>query len=55
MSVRGASGDAQMAFEDCGIGFQDARWRVLHDRSAFQYHNPVREPQNLLCVMFDDD
>src|ERR1700761_4985309 len=52
--VRGA-GDAEIAFEHRGIGFQIGARRVVHDRAAFQYHNAVGKPENLLGILLDDD
>ena len=40
---RGA-GDAEKAFKYRGIGFQGGTCRVVDDRAALQYHNPIGEP-----------
>src|SRR5262252_360369 len=51
----GRARDAKVALEHRGVGFQRATFRIMGDRTAFQYHNAVGEPQNLLRVLFHDD
>src|ERR1700676_3720583 len=51
---RGAR-DAEEALQHRGIGLQGGTRRVMDDRAALQYHNAVGQPQNLLCVLLDDD
>src|SRR5690348_7094853 len=46
---------AKVALEHRGIGLQRAAVRVVGDRAAFQYHNAVGKPQNLLRILLDDD
>src|SRR5689334_315924 len=53
--VRGGAGNAEIAFEHRGIGLQRVAWRIMHDRAAFQYHNPIGQPQNLSRILLDDD
>jgi hypothetical protein len=53
--VRGGAGDAEIAFEHRRIGFQRVARRIMHDRAAFQYHNPIGQPQNLLRILLDDN
>ena len=42
--MRGGAGDAKIAFEHRGIGLQRVACRIMHDRAAFQYHNPIGQP-----------
>src|SRR5262245_22260816 len=53
--VRGGAGDAEIAFEHGGIGLQRVACGIMHDCAAFQYHNPIGQPQNLLRILLDDD
>src|SRR6201991_1449612 len=49
------TGDAKVAFEHRGIGLQRAAIRIMNDRAAFQYHNAIGQPQNLLGILLDDN
>src|ERR1700732_4149441 len=53
--VRRGSGNAEIALKRGGIGFQGAACRIMHDRAALQYYNAVGQPQNLLCILLDND
>src|SRR5579862_2277168 len=55
ISVCGGAGHAEMALQHRGIGLQRLAWRVVHDGAAFQYHNAVGQPQNLLRILLDND
>src|SRR4051812_22150705 len=54
-SVGGSAGDAEIALQDGGIGLQRLTGRIMHDRAALQYHNPVGKPQNLLGILLDNN
>src|SRR6516165_6596455 len=54
-SVCGGAGHTEMALQHCGIGLQRLARRIMHDGAAFQYHNAVGQPENLLRVLLDND
>src|SRR5207249_7455380 len=45
--------DTEIALQHGGIGLQRTAGRIMHDRAAFQYHNTVGQPQNLLAILLD--
>src|ERR1700694_1311619 len=54
LMCRGAR-DAEEAFVYRGIGLQGGTRRIVNDCAALQYHDAVGQPQNLLCILLDDD
>ena len=47
--------DAEITFERRRIAPERAARRIVDDGAALQYHNTIGKPQNLLCVLLDND